>query len=93
MHVTPLLLEDVIGIAGKFAIHSVNVGFAIEFLDRKSAFASKTMPAMNRDNHLLLKQRHHVGALIELFTRQRVDDNLKVAGEQTLSQLLGIRIA
>src|SRR5215467_1947869 len=87
------LLEDMIGIASKLAIHSVNIGFAVELFDRKSAFACKTMATMNRDDHLLLKQRHHMGALIELFARQRVDDSLKVAGEQTLSQLLGIRIA
>src|SRR6516162_9843690 len=88
-----LLLEDMIGIASKLAIHSVNVGFAIELLDRKSAFVRKTMAAMNRDDHLLLKERHHVGTLIELFARQRVDDSLKVASEQTLSQVLGIGIA
>ena len=82
-----------VGVAGKFAIHPVNVRFAVQLPDRKSTFAGETMTAMNRDDHLLLKQRHHVGALIGLFARQRVDDDLEVAGKQTIPQLPGVCIA
>src|SRR6185369_4014321 len=63
----PLLLEEMVGIASKFTIHSMNVGFAVELLDRKSAFVCQTMTAMNRDDHLLLKQRHHVSTLVKLL--------------------------
>ena len=82
-------LEDMVGVAGEFAIHPVNIRFAIELPDRKSTFAGETMTAMNCDDHLLLKQRHHVRALIELFARQRVDDDFEVAGKQAIPQAPG----
>ena len=59
----------------------MDVTFAVQLFDRKSRLAREAMTAMNRDNHLFLKERHHVGARIGFFARQSVDDSLELAGK------------
>ena len=45
------------------------------------------------DHHLLAKQRHHVGALVGFFARQRIDDDLESASQKARAQIFCIRIA
>ena len=62
-------LENVVSVAREFAIHPMNVTFAVQLSHWERALASKPMIAIDRDNHLLTKQRHNVGALVEFFAR------------------------
>src|SRR5262249_15646848 len=59
------LLKDMIGVAGKLAIHSMDIAFPVQLPDREGALASEPMPAMDGDDHLLRKQRHDMGAVVE----------------------------
>src|SRR5215470_7029211 len=47
------LLENMIGVAGELAIHSMDVAFPVQLPDREGALASESMLAMDGDDHLL----------------------------------------
>ena len=73
-----------IGVAGELAIHPMDIAFPIQLPDREGSLSREPMPAMDRDDHLLRKQRHHVRALVEFLARQRVDHHFEIAGEQAV---------
>src|SRR5215472_16044766 len=88
-----LLLKNVVGIAGKLAVHPMYVTLAVQLLDRESRLACEPMALMNGDDHLLTEERHNVSSLVDIFAWQRVDNGLKVTGKQAIPQVLGASIA
>ena len=85
--------DETVGITGKFAVYPMDVALTVQFLDRISTFACEPVALMNGDDHLLTKERDNVRSLVNFFPRQGVDDGLKIAGKQALSQILGVRVA
>src|SRR4029450_7291742 len=79
-----LFLEDVICITGKLAIDAMDIAFAIHFLHRESGLICKPVLPIDRNHHSLLEKRHNMCAIIKFFARQRIDDDLEVAIEQTV---------
>ena len=69
------------------------VTLPIQFLDWKSTLLCEPMAEMNGNDHLLTKERHNVGSLVDFLAWQRIDNRLKITGEQAIPQVLGVSIA
>src|SRR5262245_46967858 len=88
-----LLLKNVVGVTGEFAVHTMYVTLPIQFLDWKSTLICEPMVAMNGNDHLLTKERHNVSSIIDFFAWQCIDHGLKITGKQALPQVPGVGIA
>ena len=82
-----------VSVACKLAVHAMDVSLAVKLSDGKCAFVREAMAAVNGDHHLFAKQRDRMQALVGLFARQRIDDEIEVAGEKSLAQFPGTRVA
>lgn len=66
--------------AREFAIHAMNIVFAVELFDWERPRVRKVMPPVNDNHHLLAKQRNFMNVIVRLFAWNSVNDDVKIAG-------------
>src|SRR6266852_2563689 len=85
--------EDGIGVAREFAVHAMDVAFAVEIGDADRAGIRQPVARVDGGNDLLAEERHDVGALVRLASGQAIDRHLEATVEKPLLQVPRIGVA